>query len=153
MDVSHEVRRDYSLSLLQHGGLKDNDMKKKNFRLRSQLDADIYKGQTFVKLSLTEPNQAMTTSEILRNFKLTGRTGLFDSPQGAVYDEEGNLEKYRHLDKLEMEDAKRNVSTRLNEYEERLKKHTETPLNETTSPQSESGVALSKQVSEGAETQ
>lgn len=128
-------------------------MKKNKFRLRSQLDADLYKGQTFVKLSLTEPNQAMTTSEILRNFKLTGRTGLFDSPQGAVYDEEGNLEKFRHLDKLEMEDAKRNVSTRINEYEERLKKRTETPLNETTSPQSESGVALSGTASEVSENE
>lgn len=128
-------------------------MKQKKFILRSQLQPPVYDGEVFSEVSMCEPGQSLTAAEILKNVRFTGRTGLFDSAPGAVYDEEGILEDYANLDKTEMVDVSERISARLSEYEERMKNQKKPQRKEASdAPPNEGGVALSEQASEGAET-
>lgn len=84
----------------------------KKFKLYSSRDPQKVAGQEFKELSLCEPDQALPVSDILHNFRVTGRTG--------IYDEEGIIPDARFMDKLEQEDMKRGVRSRLAEYQERM---------------------------------
>lgn len=86
----------------------------KKFKLYSSREPQKVAGQEFKELSLCEPDQALPVSDILHNFRVSGRTG--------IYDEEGIIPDSRFMDKLEQEDMKRGVHTRLEEYQERMAK-------------------------------
>lgn len=129
-------------------------MAKRKFNLRSQLEPPEYIGEATSEISLTEPGQSLTAAEILQNFRLTGRTGLFDSAPGALYDEEGTLEDFANLDKVEYEDRKRSVESRMNEYKERMEKaQANPPAHEvTTTPPNDGGDASTHESTEKSET-
>ena len=129
-------------------------MAKRKFILRSQLEPPEYHGEVSSELSLTEPGQSLTAAEILQNFRLTGRTGLFDSAPGAQYDEDGTLEDFANLDKVEFVDKKRSVESRYNEYRERMENaQANPPANEvTTTPPDEGGSASAHESNEKSET-
>lgn len=86
----------------------------KKFRLFNQRIPAEHRGEGNFPPSLAEPGQSLTPQEILRNFVVTGRTGL-DTVPGDV-DEDGSIDDMAYMDKLEREDAKRRVASRLNEY-------------------------------------
>lgn len=95
-------------------------MAKRKLVLYNQRIPHETEGQTFTLASLTEPDQALTPAEILKNYRLSGRTGL-DNPLGNIeYDEEGDLNGMMFSDKLEREDMRRGVQERMEAYNERM---------------------------------
>lgn len=95
-------------------------MRKQTFKCYSQRQPHKTVGQGDFPASLAEPGQSLTPQEILRNFTLTGRTGL-DSFVGDV-DEEGVVDDVAMMDKIEREDVRRGVSARSKEYLEAIER-------------------------------